>query len=270
MAASRFHSASSVSLPFLAEDVVRWCHDDDREIISDPDRLRGTEVVRVGQFAIKHGNVRKEEARNQQSAYEIIGDSTFVRVPQVYQYLSEGEKGYLIMEYIVGAKHPSPQDPNGFTTVAKALNYLHSFESPYPGPLAGGPVRGDLWSPNETNTFHTVEALESYLNSRIVEQPNRFAFSGTKLVLCHSDIAPRNVLLSGVNLYLLDWEFAGYWPRSFEVCALRRNHGFGNADGYFCEIVENEMLREKPMSFGELVEVDLMMEVTFNYEKYCL
>jgi len=44
-----------------------------------------------------------------------------------------------------------------------------------------------------------------------------------KLVLCHLDIAPRNILWLDEDdgaLCIVDWASAGYYPRIFEWCSL--------------------------------------------------
>ena len=51
------------------------------------------------------------------------------------------------------------------------------------------------------------------------------------LVLCHLNVAPRNILwLEDGSICFVDWEAAGFFPRLFEVCRQRILYGL---DGDF-------------------------------------
>jgi hypothetical protein len=68
--------------------------------------------------------------------------------------------------------------------------------------------------------------MDSWLNDILEYQPglstDKFDFSSAKLVMCHTDLAPRNILWLGDGLLaLLDWGSAGFYPQVFEVYAFR-------------------------------------------------
>lgn len=53
-------------------------------------------------------------------------------------------------------------------------------------------------------------------------------FQWSKLVMCHLDIAPRNLmLLPDGSLCFLDWAFAGFYPSIFEIYTLKARYEWG-------------------------------------------
>ncbi|OBT49687.1 hypothetical protein VE04_10270, partial [Pseudogymnoascus sp. 24MN13] len=50
-----------------------------------------------------------------------------------------------------------------------------------------------------------------------------FSFLDDELVLTHQDIAPRNIILDAEGkAWLIDWAYAGAYPRGFERAAMVR------------------------------------------------
>ncbi|KAK9357782.1 hypothetical protein V1504DRAFT_436424 [Lipomyces starkeyi] len=91
-----------------------------------------------------------------------------------------------------------------------------------PGPLHRGISRGLLWEENGKPTFGTVQQMERWLNVRLPDVESKLALEKYPLVLCHLDLAPRNIIkLEDGSVCLLDWASAGFYPRFFEVCLLK-------------------------------------------------
>lgn len=71
--------------------------------------------------------------------------------------------------------------------------------------------------------------MERWLNYRLPDTDCRLCLGIYSLVLCHLDLAPRNIIkLEDGSLCLLDWASAGFYPRFFEACLLRimeHSHG---------------------------------------------
>lgn len=194
------------------------------------------------QAVVKYGpGVKIEEFTNLQRAYQLL-DPSIVRVPRPYRFFQDGEFGYLLMEYIKGAVKSSITDAFQITKVSQALSHFSSFRSHQPGPLGGGISRGLLWSEGTTTEYSicgSIERLEHWFNRRIEHEGLSLSFKECSFVLCHLDIAPRNILwLEEDSLCIVDWASAGYYPRVFEWCLLDILQG---KDGPFQGLVKRMM-----------------------------
>lgn len=66
----------------------------------------------------------------------------------------------------------------------------------------------------------TSRELEQSWNRRLLSGEPTAKLQGLELVLCHLDVAPRNILWrEGQASCLIDWASAGFYPRLFEFCA---------------------------------------------------
>jgi len=160
------------------------------------------------------------EAINQSKAYELV-DPKIVRIPRVHRYFSDDEgRGYIVMHFVEGEVLEPLEDPIRISTVAGILDHLASFHELIPGPLHRGLTCGLMFFPDEGDaTFTDVKDLEHWWNSRLLPGETVAHFQGLDLVLCHLDVAPRNILWEdGEAPCLVDWASAGYYPRFFEFC----------------------------------------------------
>jgi thiamine kinase-like enzyme len=88
--------------------------------------------------------------------------------------------------------------------------------------------------------------MEDWLNHRLPDVEAKLALEKYPLVLCHLDLAPRNMIrLEDGSLCLLDWKSAGLYPRFFEVCILsiaEYTHGQYELDliSWMAELTEDE------------------------------
>jgi thiamine kinase-like enzyme len=88
--------------------------------------------------------------------------------------------------------------------------------------------------------------MEDWLNHRLPDVEAKLALEKYPLVLCHLDLAPRNMIrLEDGSLCLLDWKSAGFYPRFFEVCILsiaEYTHGQYELDliSWMAELTEDE------------------------------
>ncbi|KAF1360754.1 kinase-like protein [Lizonia empirigonia] len=185
----------------------------------------GHSVVRISRDAVvKCGfGITQEEAENQAQAYYLI-DPTIIRVPRVYRYFAHEGIGYIIMEFIDGEPLNSTEDLSTCEKIVKALAHFSRIQSHQPGPLGGGIARGLLWTEGDFISPTCTHDIENYFNTRQLKRHQKLELDGQQLILCHLDIAPRNILkLENGSLCLIDWASAGYYPRSFEICTLRLN-----------------------------------------------
>lgn len=174
------------------------------------------------QAVVKYGGgVKAEEFTNLQRAYLLL-DPSVVRVPRPYRFFQDGDIGYLVMEYMEGTIIEELTDPFHINQIGRALEHFSSFQSLQPGPLCGGISRGILWSEGTTTEYPlcgSVENLEHWFNRRLEHDGLCLSFKECDFVLCHLDIAPRNMLWlpgDGTSLGIVDWASAGYYPRIFE------------------------------------------------------
>lgn len=220
-------------------------------------------VVRLGrEVCVKFGlGVSKEEAENQTEAYALLSPH-IVRVPRVFRFFSnvapgDYTRGYLIMEYIEGDTLLL-DDLAHIDRVASMLARFSETQSHMPGPLHRGGAQGPVWSDYEKPCFRNTDNLECWLNRRLQASDPRLALKDFPLVLCHLDIAPRNILWQQDGTpCLIDWASAGFYPRFFETCILMISDGMnGDFEPMLLESmesltsVETSQLRSLMQSYG--------------------
>lgn len=88
---------------------------------------------------------------------------------------------------------------------------------------------------------------------------------GLKQVLCHLDVASRNILWKDSKVpCLIDWAFADYYPRVFEFCAQLIVEG---KDGKFNRLLLNAMTDLEPV---ESEQIAPMLQAWSNMQRYQL
>lgn len=248
------------------EQIVAWCNDPNRVIISSLGF--SNEVIRINNFAIKFGLFGEQEACNQSKAFRIL-DQSVVRVPQVYRFFSsmnaDGvEVGYLLMDFMDGFRRDKIDDVETILSITRVIEHMGTKERAFPGPLSGDVYRGLLWPEIEDITPTSEEDLENYLNSRLLDG-RRLNLKGSKYVLCHLDIAPRNFLfLHDGSICLLDWASAGFYPRCFEIAALQVNSEVGRDNSQFNADLRGSIIHTMMFTEEELEVVDSILQVRYN------
>lgn len=126
------------------------------------------------------------------------------------------------MDFMEGEVANPLEDPMKIKSIVGILDHLASFTRDVPGPLAYGPTYSSLFEPEEGEvTFANVEELENWWN---MGSEFKAKFQGLKLVLSHLNLHPKSFLWKeGEPPCLLNWAFAGFYPRSFEICQQIRN-----------------------------------------------
>ncbi|KAF2229436.1 hypothetical protein EV356DRAFT_571117 [Viridothelium virens] len=177
---------------------------------------------------VKYGNdVTEVEARNQNFARCSLASSD-VYVPSVLRFFTDQntdidkQKGYLVMEYIHGKELEPALYPYAITILTRTLDVMSSISGSRPGPCEGGARQGLLWS-DEENEFSSVAEMEGWFNRRLhVTCGSSVSLQKLPLILCHLDIAPRNIIpRQDGRICLLDWSSAGFYPQIFEACVQR-------------------------------------------------
>lgn len=246
-------------------DLVEFC------LNAPPDRLvgrkdLGKKVVRISEdLVIKHGRfVTKEEALNQQRAFELV-DRNIVCIPQVYRFFSdETGRGYIMMEFVEGKIIDPLDDQRLIDKLVRILDHFSTITSDVPGPLSRGPCAGLLWpDAEEPSTFESKQEMETWFNNRLFPGEGSMTFEHSDLVLCHLDIAPRNIIWKpDGEICLLDWESAGFYPRLFEFWPL---WNLGEKEGVFNGMLLNSM---RPLPEYESNQKWPICRVWYNTQKY--
>ncbi|PLB48820.1 kinase-like protein [Aspergillus steynii IBT 23096] len=220
-------------------------------------KISDTQVVKRGP------NVTKEEAENQRIAYDLV-DQNIVRIPRVHGFFYDEQGwGYIVMEFIDGKIIDPLADKSAIEKVVTVLDHFSTLRHGTPGPLAGGPCRGLLFPETEDVVFDSVDGMERWFNSRLFAHNPTLNLQGFELVLCHLDIAPRNILwLEDGSLCLVDWASAGYYPRLFEFCAQWIIEG---KDGNFNSLLLKSM---HPLPDPEIAQKDALLWAWRNIQKY--
>ncbi|KAK2806971.1 hypothetical protein FQN51_005773 [Onygenales sp. PD_10] len=214
------------------ERLVGLCKYFDRK--QNPIKKDTPPVVRLpGGIVVKFGpTATPGKTATQQHAYQHLCPKV-VRVPRVYRYFQCQDSsepvwlfGYLFMEYIPG-KTLDELDVDVYKDMTERLagivSHLHSVRGRnVPGPVGGGVPRGNIWGCHDAETvFGSVEDLNTCVNRRIAVINKSVDFRSYPLVLCHLDMCRRNIILmEDGSLCLLDWGFAGFLPRIYEVAAI--------------------------------------------------
>ncbi|KAH6710813.1 hypothetical protein BKA61DRAFT_658652 [Leptodontidium sp. MPI-SDFR-AT-0119] len=247
-------------------DIVQRCQQPDREIIGG--LLHGNLVIKLSDdLVVKFGlGVSVEEVENQRTAFELL-DSSIVRVTRVVHFFTQtdgGYTGYLVMEYINGDISDSVTSKQ-IDQLEKILSHFSTIQCQRPGPLLRpGVSRGILWEENGKPTFETVEEMEQWLNFRIKGVGPKLVLGKYPLVLCHLDLALRNIIwLKDNSVCLLDWATAGFYPRFFEICILRIMAGDAR-EGYETTLIN----RLKRLPDDEEAQISLLECSFYNGIRY--
>lgn len=220
--------------------LIELCHksaDEGRQIGGQ--EHGGPKVVRISdRIVAKYGNIRRSELAAQEVAYHNT-DRSIVHIPKVHRFFESDGQSYLFMEYVEG----QTLEDVDFEThkdipirVANILAHLQQIlgDCDSPGPVTGGEAHGYIFGDEGAGTaFDSIEDMNVYMNKRLdkmneylsrQEDQRRFDhldLTPYALVLCHGDICRRNIIFeSDGSLCLVDWGFAGFYPRIFELAAI--------------------------------------------------
>lgn len=202
-------------------------------------------LARISKTAIvKYGHrIHPYEARTMQH----ITKHTTIRSPAVLDAWEETSNpdnedtriGYIVMDFIEGdLLHEvwDTSDAAGQQTLLQQLHgymqQLHSLEFDTPGPLGGGKSEGMFFIDYGAGPFKSTSDLEDFYNFQLATchnfghakdlLPGHFSGRFKDLVMCHLDIHDRNLMLDKQGkLWMLDWGWAGAYPKFVEYATLR-------------------------------------------------
>ena len=218
------------------EEVMRRCKNEDgRMVYKLP---RGVGILQLSddtvvKFAL---GISEQEASTQAYAFHNV-DRNVLRVPRVFDFFTEPNPknllvtGYIVMELIVGQTIDHILDaevPVVSQKVATAMNHLASIPAPpdtRPGPVPTGEPCGYMWSDyGAGRSFTSSLEMEDWLNRQLaLSRPKeRISIASLPLSMRHMDICRRNIILCpDGRVCFVDWQFAGFYPQSFEFVHLK-------------------------------------------------
>ncbi|KAK2753148.1 hypothetical protein FQN54_007974 [Arachnomyces sp. PD_36] len=255
----------------LDQHIIAHCWGSNAEFIGGTEQL-GSKVVKIDDnTVVKFGTgVKRFEFENLKIAKSLV-DPSVVYIPDAYRFFCDdegkrnfvGDNGYILMEYVHGTKIDPIEDPALVQRIADIIGHFASLRGEKPGTLSRGPCNGILFADRDEFTFDTVQALEDFINRRVLNKP-KVNMKGVDLVLCHLDIAPRNILWrEDGSICFLDWASAGFYPRCFEFTAQHYLLGFEkNFNQMLMDTIRPPLAKEEEaQSFG-------VMTARGNSERY--
>ncbi|KAE9376650.1 hypothetical protein N431DRAFT_501459 [Stipitochalara longipes BDJ] len=194
----------------------------------------GDQVIKLSDtIAFKYECIVSEaEARTQEFAHR-NADPTIVHIPRIYRFFVykdpswDAPRGYLFMEYISGQLLQNV-DLNAKTDIipriTKIIEHLGQIQDSHavPGPIGGGEPQGYLYGDDGAKrAFSSTADFQAWLNIRLALRDKSINIGSLPLVLCHTDLCRRNMILEeNDRICLLDWGYAGMYPRYFEIASL--------------------------------------------------
>jgi hypothetical protein len=167
----------------------------------------------------------------------------------------------MVSDFILG-NTIDPLSESHIRRLANIVEYFRSITSECAGSLCGGLSTGLIWSDTNGLLISSVGQVEDWFNSRLFPGDGEVHFDPSPLVLCHLNLAPRNLIwLDDGRVRLLDWASAGFYPRPLEFASLLfQEHYFGEVP-------------PKAMGFGsgrDKEEQLKMSQAFYNNERYSL
>ena len=269
------------SYPLEGRDLAQVARDEIVQAVAIALEIRtfvgGPSIARVSSSAVvKYGrHIHLCEARNMQ----YVSENTDIRLPAVIDAWEADDKTqydqyntcYIVMEYIEGRLVSDIWLDLDFESrrslqrqLFEYMCQLRAIKMDCPGPIGGGVSEGSFFTDYGAGPFQSREDMEAWFNDRLLvchdfshasqTPPGCFTGRFDKLVMCHLDIHPRNLILdSHEKLWLLDWAFSGAYPPYFETANLIWRAPSDFADGLL------ELIGSKT----HLEEIDQLMAIGF-------
>ncbi|KAL9106010.1 MAG: hypothetical protein Q9227_008918 [Pyrenula ochraceoflavens] len=152
-----------------------------------------------------------ERILNEAAAMRFIAEKTDIPIPKFYGCFEDDEANYLVMEYVEGVSMNELSVDGRKTVERKLEGYLKTLRCLKSAEL-GGPS-GFVIPPYRV----MVEVAREQWRMKPRESED--------LVFCHNDFSTHNVIVDPATLEVkavIDWEYAGFFPKEFEGMYFRR------------------------------------------------
>ena len=221
------------------------------KLASSSSPLRGHNIVRITERTVVKSAQDFEEDVEEPSealALNMVFLNTTIPVPRVRRVVKGQYTNIIVMDYIPGRQLSEVWPSLSFLgrlriaiTLRRYIRQLRSIRHPrsaVPGPLCTkeprmceSPIFGQVRS--NRGPFASYRELSAFFNDRlrrVLESPVPVSSSdmgnfddSMPLVLTHQDLNMRNFIVGDDGrLWVVDWAWAGFYPRWFEFVAMER------------------------------------------------
>jgi aminoglycoside phosphotransferase (APT) family kinase protein len=234
-------------------------------------RIASSAIVKWGR------NIQLSEARNML----YVARHTSINLPRVIDAWEVEDapedwypsRGYILMEYIKGITLDDCWDelcePCRHGIQVQLVNYitqLQKLDFELPGPIDGEASELHIFTGNGACQFKSSADMEKWYNDGILichdhDQalhipPGAFSGKFEKLVMCHLDFNPRNMIIDDDGkLWLLDWGLSGAYPPWFEKANLAWGTDKTKWETGLLELIGHETYQE---------EVNLILSIGYS------
>jgi len=175
--------------------------------------------------------VPEDEADDELAALE-LAQRLNIRAPKVRRVV-KGDPVYIIMDRIHGSTLADRWPTlSWLSTILLALQLrqyvqrLRSLTSRTVGSLHSGKCRSiwtsDYYGVSDHATLSELDAFLGFWTSYKRKPTNSTLPPTRRLVLCHHDLAPRNIIIDETGkVWLLDWQLSGWYPDYFEYASMQ-------------------------------------------------
>lgn len=179
---------------------------------------------------------------------------------EIHSFLDGYKTGYIVMSFIEGETldelltRAGPVDVDFLSQVNKQLaafiRELQDDQSDQPGLLNNRPYNDRFWTDDGEGPYEAAEYFTLF-HEDILRRRNRVspvarqaALRCDKLVCCHLDLRPANIMIDKQNqLWVINWDIAGFYPAYFEFAAILKWDKAGRLHECFDMLVD-EATRE--------------------------
>lgn len=147
----------------------------------------------------------KQRLANEAASLRYIREHTNIPVPTVYCAFEEDDSYYLITEYVDGVSMVDLSQDQKDIVCKELEDHITTMRALTSNRL-GGPS-GTLIPP-----YRVLKHAET-------KQWNMKLAETSEYVFCHNDLSQQNVIVDPTSLKvnaIIEWEYAGYFPRKFE------------------------------------------------------
>ena len=146
-----------------------------------------------------------ERLLNEAAAMQFVTEHTRIPVPVLHCAFADDDAIYLIMEYVDGVNMADLTEDEKYVVkqeLAEHVESLHSLRSSVLGGVSGliiPPYRVQVKTPRDDWDLQPSKTEE--------------------YVFCHNDLSQHNIIVDPKSLRInaiIDWEYAGFFPKQFE------------------------------------------------------
>lgn len=199
-------------------------------------------IVQVSSRQLIKGPCSQQELE----AMQYAASSTSVPLPRIHRTYQLRQGLFIAMDYIRGesledlwARMTDGEKRKTVAQVWDSVRQLHACRPPSrlggmaAASVGGGPVRDGALGVEDDGPAGLGPFVESADFVSVLDERTDFAeFSRLpdQVAFVHADICPRNIIRAADGkLYLIDWEFAGWWPLcKHKTKQFRSDFGLGN------------------------------------------